>query len=279
MADISMRRALTGGFAVIRAAPLLVASYIAIGIAVPLLLFSIHAGSNFRTFYALIAFPGVSVRTAGSALTIASLFALTGVGLTCVAFAAWNALLSDSRDGYAGEIMYGVVGGLIGSLTSAVIYVGAQLPFSLVAIPLGFLARSAQGGPVATYALPVIQFVSFATLVWVNARLCLSGPVMAATGSVNPVIGLAQSWQLTAPCQWRVLALLLPFQIAAFLALIAIIALGVYLVEGSSDFGWQDWVVTAAWTSAGMGFMLLFLIVSIGLCRELMPRTNASIFD
>lgn len=277
MSEISVRRALAQGWGTLRSAPGLTAAYVGIGLAVPFLLFSIHSGSNFRTFYALAVSSGVSVRDPGSALTIVSLFVLTGVGLTCVAFAAWNALLSESRDGFAGEVMYGVVGGLIASLTSALIYMAIMLPFAVVAVLFGMVLGST--GTPALIAVPVIQLVSIGALLFINARFCMAGPAMAATGSINPLSGLAQSWRLTAPAQWRILLLLLPLQVGGWLLIVGVVALGIALVEGTSDFGWQDRVITAAWMGAAALLMGLFLLVSIGLYRELAPRSDAGIFD
>ena len=276
MRDISISRAWTQGVALLFADKRLTATYLAMTVVIPFLLFSIHDGSNFRTFYALLADAGVFAASASTPWTILSLFLFSVIGLGSVAFAAWNAMLVPSRDGVIGEVMYGLVAGLISTVIAGAIYLGINLPFAVINMAL---SRLVQAGSVSLAAIGIVGLVNLFALLWLAARLSMTGPAMAAAGSLNPFPAMARSWRMTAPAQWRVFAFLLLFQIGGFLLIVGFIAGASALVFGTSNFGWQDTVITIGWIAVELILMTLFLIVSAGLYQELAGETDVTVFE
>jgi hypothetical protein len=280
MSDFSISGAWNHGTAMLAAVKRTTFGYLGLALLIPFLIFSIHDGSNFRTFFALVVSSGVSVASAETPWTILSLFVLSAIGIGSIVLAAWNAMLSASRDGPVGEIMYGLVAGLICAFVGLVIYIALSIPFAV----LLFVVTMAVGGS-AEYSIAigvvtlVLQLLSTLTFAWLCARLCLAGPAMASAGSLNPFAALATSWRLTGRAQWRIFFVMLAAQIVAFLLLVAIIALGAILIQGTYDFGWQDSVISIAWVVVEAILVLMLLVVPMGLYRELAPQTDTSVFE
>lgn len=277
MRTISMRRAWSLGVDTLFADKKLAATYLVMAIIIPLLFFSVHDLSNFRAFYALATDSRVFVATTGSIWTIASLFLFSLIALNAVAMAAWNAMLASSRDGVIGEVMYGLIAGIISFFVAAIIYVAINLPFSLINLVVGMAAGAGTVATISTTA--VVGLANLALLLWFNARLSMTGPTMAAMGSLNPFPAMVQSWQITGQAQWRVIALLFVCQIIGFVALTMFLTGAVLLIQDTYDYGWQDRVITAGWLIVELGLAALFLIVSTGLYLELTDRVDAAVFE
>ena len=258
--------------------------YLGLALLIPFLLFSIHDQSNFRTFYALAVSDAVSVRTAETPWTILSLFLLSAMGIGCIVFAAWNAMLADSRDGPIGEIMSGLVAGIISTFVATGIYMAISIPFGIMMVGL-VLAIGGGNPPTASLVAGIglatiaIQLANLLAFTWACSRFCLSGPAMAATGSLNPFAGLATSWRLTAKAPWRIFFLMLAMQVGVFILTVIIVAVGVALVEGTYDFGWQDSVISLMTIGALAICVLLLMMVPMGLYSQLTGSTDSSIFD
>lgn len=272
-----MRRAWTLGVDSLFADKKLAATYLAMAIIIPFLFFSVHDLSNFRAFYALATDSRVYVASDGTVWTIFSLFLFSLIALNAVALAAWNAMLASSRDGVIGEVMYGLIAGIINFAVAFVIYVAINLPFSMINLVVGMAA----GGniPVTLSVMAAVGLANLALLLWLNARLSMTGPVMAAAGSLNPFPAMVESWRMTAPAQWRVIALLLLCQLAGLFALTLFLTGAVLLIQGTYDFGWQDRVITVAWMLVELALATLFLIVSTGLYLELADTVDAAVFE
>lgn len=261
----------------------LAATYLAMAIILPFLLFSIHDGSNFRTFLALLTDWRVASASSETPWTILSLFLFSAIALGSVAMACWNAILTPSRDGVIGEVMFGFVAGLICTFVAALIYIAINLPAMIGQVVLAMAVSDMPASPAqfaVNRAVAVgIAMITLGFFLWVNARLCMTGPVMAAAGSLNPFPALARSWRLTAPAQWRILFFLLLFQIISFAILFAFVVGATMLMRGTADFGWQDRAISIGWIAVELTVMTLFLIVSTGLYRALVGETDISVFE
>jgi hypothetical protein len=287
MQDISIRNAWNQGVALLFGDWKTAATYLAMAIVIPFLLFSIHDGSNFRTFMALTVDQGVFAASAETPWTILSLFLFSTIALGSVAFAWWNAVLPASRDGVVGEVMYGLAAGLICTFVSVMIYLLINLPIAIATVFVVQIMSAAAGTATATPAtaitgsvgLMLLNFAQLLLLLWVSARLSMTGPAMAATGSINPFAALARSWRLTGQAQWRIFFYLLLFQAIGFVALVVFVSAAAGLVSGTYDFGWQDRAITIGWMLLECALMALFLIVSGGLYRELANDTDISAFE
>lgn len=284
MSDFSISGAWNHGTAILAADRRTTFGYLGLALLIPFLVFSIHEGSNFRTFYALVVSSGVSVASAGTPWTILSLFVISAVAIGSIVLAAWNAMLSASRDGPVGEIMYGLVAGLVCAVVATMIYILISIPFGIVQVGTAYILGDnvqpeqsmVMGAAVTVMA---IQIASTLTFTWLCARLCLAGPAMASAGSLNPFAALATSWRLTARAQWRVFFVMLAAQVIAFLLFVAIIASGAVLIEGTYDFGWQDSVISVVWVAVEATLVLMLLVVPMGLYCELAPSTDTSVFE
>lgn len=284
MRGISMRNAWNQGVALLFGDWKTAATYLVLALLIPFLLFSIHDGSNFRTFFALATDWRVMTASAGTPWTILSLFLFSTIAYVGVSFAWWNAVLPASRDGVIGEVMYGLVAALISTIVAVVIYLLINLPIAFVTVfVVGFMSGFGPGSvAVATtgsLGLLLLNFAQLLLLLWVAARLSMTGPAMAATGSLNPFPALARSWRLTGQAQWRIFFYLLLFQVIGFIALIVFVSAAAGLITGTYDFGWQDRVITLGWMLTELVLIALFLIVSGGLYRELANDTDVSAFE
>lgn len=284
MHRISMRNAWSQGLALLADDKKTAATYLAMAVIIPFLLFSIHDGSNFRTFFALIVDQGVFVASSETPWTILSLFLFSGIAYVSVAFAWWNAVLPASRDGVIGEVMYGLVSGLISTFVAAVIYLLINLPFMIVALVAFSLfagngGSQAVGGIAGGGTLLAMNFLQLALLLWVASRLSMTGPAMAATGSLNPFPALARSWRMTGQAQWRIFFYLLLFQLVGYVAIGVFLGVAGVLIQGTYDFGWQDRMITIGWMLFESVFMALFLAISGGLYRELANDTDVTAFE
>lgn len=276
--------ALSIGFGTLTANPRIVLPYLALAAILPFMVFGFFPQASMRNFLALTVNPGTYLAD-GSPLTIVSIFLVAGFTIAAVLFAAWQALLSESRDGMVGELMYGFVAALLSMLVAVVIYilwsvlftiafgaVGAFMGISLALTDPGNAARLGAVTIMVTLALML-------PLLWLNARLCLAGPAMAASGSINPFAGLAQSWRMTGPAQWRILFYLLAFQILGFALVIGVFAGTTALIVASDGTSWHDRAVTGAWLLTTLALVALFIAVPLGLYRALRSDVDVTVFD
>lgn len=282
--DFKLADALSIGFGTLTANPRIVLPYLAMAVILPFMVFSFFPQASMRNFLALTVNPGTYL-VDGSPLTILSIFLVAGFTIAAALFAAWQALLAESRDGMVGELMFGFVAALLSMLVTVVIYVMWSILFSLAfaavgaASGMGFAptdpASMARLGAISV----LIMLVALAPLLWLNARLCLAGPAMAASGSINPFAGLAQSWRMTAPAQWRILFYLLAFQILGFALVMGVFVGTTALIVGSDGTSWHDRAVTGAWLLTTLALVALFIAVPLGLYRALRSDVDSTVFD
>lgn len=281
--EFRLADALSIGFRTLTANPRIVLPYLALSAILPFFVFSAFPQASMRNFLALSVNPGTYL-VDGSPLTIISIFLVAGFSIAAMLFAAWQALLAESRDGLVGEIMYGVVAALLALLVAMVIYMAWSIVITLVMGAVGgfYAVGASAGAPVnpQQVGLTVISLMLllYLPMLWLNARLCLAGPAMASTGSINPFSGLAQSWRATGRAQWRILFYLLAFQILGFALLVGVFAGTTALIVGSDGTGWHDTVVTVAWLVTTVIIVSLYIAVPLGLWRALQSEVDSDIF-
>ena len=277
--DFKLADALSIGFRSLSGNPRIVLPYLAMAVILPFMVFGFFPQASMRNFLALTVNQGTYL-VDGSPLTILSIFLVAGFTIAAVLFAAWQALLSESRDGMVGELMYGFVAALLAMVVAVVIY---GIWSSLLAFPIVVAARlsmagiTADEGQIGLAAVALMMLLS-PTLLWLNARLCLAGPAMAVSGSINPFAGLTQSWRMTAPVQWRILFYLLAFQILGLALVVGVFVGTTALIVGSDGTGWHDRAVTGAWLMTTLALVALFIAVPLGLYRALRSEVDSDVF-
>ena len=281
--DFKLADALSIGFRSLSANPRIILPYLALAVILPFMVFSFFPQASMRNFLALTVNSSTYL-VDGSPWTILSIFLVAGFTIAAVLFAAWQALLAESRDGMVGELMFGFVAALLSMLVAVMIYLVWSILIALVIGAVsGFYAVGASAGEpvdpqqVGATTLILVLLLSI-PLLWLNARLSLAGPAMAASGSINPFAGLAQSWRMTAPAQWRILFYLLAFQILGLALVVGVFVGTTALIVGSDGTGWHDRAVTGAWLITTLALVALFVAVPLGLYRALRSEVDSDVF-
>jgi len=197
-------------------------------IAVGALLF----GSTFAALSSASASGNPAVMTdmmAGGLGMIFLMYIVLGALALAAYFASWRLALSRGSDNFGGALVYGLKASLPSLLAIIVIYIVFVIILFLIMLPFGFAFQGiasgqSLGGAGAFVILSSLLMICL--FLFLYARLGLSGPIMSARGSINPVQGLADSWKLTAGNSLRLmvyifivnLVLVVAFLLIAFLA-------------------------------------------------------------
>ena len=276
MSSFSMGEAWAAGRAAVTDNGPTIAIYTAMATIIPILVFSIFPETSTRTFLAMTLNNNVYYSDE-TPRTIAGLFVIASFAFGTILFGCWSAVLAASRDGLIIELMNGAVANLLSMIVATGVYVAMLVPVAII-VGVIFAASGGGNGP-PTVLVQIVPTLMMIPMLWLNARLCLAGPAMVDSGSINPFAGLAQSWRLTAPCQWRVLFYLLIFQIISYAALIGIFAGATALILGSDGTSWHDYGVTAAWMVFLAMTFLTLIILPVGIYRTVRPQSRIDIFE
>ena len=198
------------------------ALYLALGALVPYLL---HAGEPTLSLRALIAVIAGGGYFGGSLAGPLYLVAIIAVLWTAAQFALWNALLPDLRDGPISEIMYALVAGVAFLVCYLVVsFLIALVPGAALGMALAPLRLSGSDGAVAASGLQLL--VNLGLGAFIGSRLWLTGPIMAAAGSMNPMPALVESWRRTAPSRGKLFLLYFLLQLVAGIVFIGLFVAG-----------------------------------------------------
>jgi hypothetical protein len=251
------------------------ALYLAFGVLVPFLLHSSEPAISLRALVAVTAGSGFF---GGSLTGPMYLFAIMGVVWTAAQFALWNALLPDLREGPIGEIMYGLVAGFAFLICYLVItFLIALVPAAALGFALAPVTLSGPGGAMAASGIQTI--VNLAITAFVGSRLWLTGPIMAAAGSMNPVPALMQSWRRTGPARGKLFLLY-------FLLLIigGLVAAGMFVGHTAIIFadpraeGYGETAMAAGWLVFWLAMFIVQTILAAGLYRASSEGAAAEVF-
>lgn len=185
------------------------ALYLALGVLVPYLL---HAGEPTLSLRALVAVIANGGYFGGSLAGPLYLIAIVAVLWTAAQFALWNALLTDLRDGPISEIMYALVAGVAFLVCYFVAsFLIAILPGLALGLALVPLRLAGSDGVLVAAGLQAL--VNLGLGAFIGSRLWLAGPIMAQSGSMNPVPALVESWRRTRTTRAKLFFLYLGVQI------------------------------------------------------------------
>lgn len=169
-------------------------------------------------------------------------------------FASWRIGFSDGDEPLGGAIAYGMIAalpvlllviaaGIILVLVAFLVFGGAFLPMLMGGQPSQ--AATATTGILMLLLIPL--FLLF--LVWLGARLCCMGPVMADRRSFNVLTGLNESWQMTAASQWKIFGYFLLIGLAMivlFVVLGAVVGLSMFAGGGAPSTGSMIGIIVGA---------------------------------
>ncbi len=119
------------------------------------------------------------------------------------------------RDSMADALLYGVKSAL--AILLLVFAASLVIGLGLVAVGAVFVGGlAAAGSGMGSIGIALLLVLAVLLLVlWLYVRTSLTGVTMADAGSINPVYGIVQSWRLTAPNQWSILAYILVLIVTA----------------------------------------------------------------
>jgi hypothetical protein len=275
--QISLRQAWAEGLALLSHHRWVLLLYAVLGAAIPFLLLESEPIFNLRTLIAMAADPW-AVSIGGSIKGPLYLLAIVTVILIGAMFAAWNALLTDIREGVSSEIMFGLVAGTAYLITTIIFYIIVGV---LMTLPF-MLAFGVQGAVAAPpWVQAFRQILSMVVSSWLSARFCLVGPVMAARGSLEPVSAWFESWRRTGSAQVRLFLFYLGFNILVALLVGAFAGLHVYVIlDNAQAMGTpQETAMSVGWALLGMLLFLLYVLIPAALFRASEPGASTEVFE
>ncbi len=249
-------------------------AYMLLGVVLPFLLLASEPVLSMDAILALAIAPD-DFRLTGSIVGPLYLLGICAALLCGAMLALWNALLAEIREGYVSEIMYGMVAGAAYLIAGLLFYylVGflLALPFRLT---VGMDVARAEGTPIAIARQILLAIIS----AWINARLCLIGPMMAAGGRLEPVTAFAESWRRTAPPQWRLFALYITLNIVVAAAVTLLILLHSYLILGGEEMRPAAMAMSSGWLLFWCAWFAAVTLIPAGLYRASQSGGGAEAF-
>ncbi|MDZ3831407.1 MAG: hypothetical protein U0S50_06275 [Sphingopyxis sp.] len=200
-------------------------------------------------------------------------------------FASWRIGLTDGAEPIGGALAFGVVASLpvlllglalalVFGLVFVLIFGGAMLPMLMGGGTPGEGALASMGLMVLVL-VPAMLFL----FVWLAARFCCTGPIMADRRTYNVLTGLGESWRLTAASQWKLCAYFVLLGVVMFvmLGIVGMIA-GVSMVAGGASTGGIMTGVVIGSLLVGIPMAFLQVGVPAGIYRALGGDNPAAAF-
>lgn len=254
---------------------------IGVGIVVPLVLqFALGGG-------AAMADP-MSFAAGGGVATMGALAILLGlvnyILQTGSYFASWRIGLTNGAEPVGSALAFGFIAALPTLLLAiVVVLVFGVIGFLIFGSALApMMMGSASSGAAASSGvlLLLLMPIFLLFLLWVAARFCCTGPVMADRRTFNVLTGLGESWRMTAVSQWKIFAYFLLLVIALiviFLIMGMIVGVSMFAGGGAPGGGAIIGVIIGALL---LGIPIAYLQVGIpaGIYRALGGRTQADVF-
>lgn len=250
------------------------AVYVVMGVVLPFLLLSSEPIFSLRTVMAIAADPW-TYRVTGSIAGPLYMLGIVVVIVSGALLAAWTAILAELREGYLGEIMAGLVGGVGFLLVS--LLVNLVIGFILAAIIFTTVGIDAWNAQPLWVQYPLRLFGWIATS-WLQARFCLAGPIMGAEGKIEPVSAFVRSWRQTRPAQGRLFALVFAFNLGSGVVVGLLIMLHGYLIVSGEPGSLAEMLMSGAWLIFWGLYFAIIVLVPAGLLRAAQPRDVADVF-
>lgn len=200
-------------------------------------------------------------------------------------FASWRMGLAPGEESIGSAIGYGVVAALPVLLVSLafVLVLGIVLGvvFGASIVPLimsGGTPTNAQAAGAGISMLVGLPFFLVFVL-WLAARFCCMGPVMADQRTYNPITGLTGSWRMTGASQWKLMGYFVLIFIV-FLIISAIVGMvaGVSMMAGAQPGGAGFGLTMILGSVIGIPLAYFYVAVPAGIYRALGGGAAADVF-
>ena len=251
---------------------------IGIGIFVPLVLQFVLGGGAMMT-------DPMSFATGGGVAAMGGLMMLTSlvnyILQTGSYFASWRIGLSNGSEPLGSALSFG----LIAALPALLLLIVVVLVLVLIGFVVfgGALAPMMMGGEPSAGAsglMLLLMLLFFLFVIWLAARFCCTGPVMADQRTYNILTGLGESWLMTATSQWKIFAYFLLIGVALTVLLMILgMIVGVSMLAGGGTPGVGSIfgiVIGALLLSIPMAYLQVG--VPAGIYRALGGRSQADVF-
>lgn len=255
---------------------------IGVGIVIPLILqFALGGGAAMTDPMAFAAAGGGAAM--GGMMILLSL--INYVLQTGSYFASWRIGLTNGAEPVGQALVYGFIASLPVLALSIVLLIVLVILMMLIfgsAIMAGFTgatpdpAALASRGALALVMIPLL----FLFFVWLAARFCCSGPIMADQRSYNIISALGESWRMTAVSQWKIFGYFILLGIALFVILMILGA-----IVGVSMFAGGGMPSTGSFIGIMVGALLLSIPMAylqvgipVGIYRALGPTKASDVF-
>jgi hypothetical protein len=251
------------------------ALYLALGVLLPYLL---HAGEPTLSLRALVAVVAGGGFFGGSLAGPLYLAAIIAVLWTAAQFALWNALLPDLREGPISEIMYALVAGVAYLVCYFVVsFLVALLPGIGLGLALAPLRLSGSDGALVAAGLQALVNLGLSS--FIGSRFWMAGPIMAATGSMNPIPALVESWRRTAPSWGKLLMVYFLISTLATLAFVGLFVAGsaVILADPQAE-GWGETAMAGVWLVFWLIVFAVQALLAAGMYLASLRETDAQVF-
>lgn len=180
---------------------------IGVGIFIPLILqFALGGGTAMMDPASIAAGSGIAA-LGGMAILLSLLSYVLQTGSY---FASWRVGLTNGGESVGTALGYGIVAALpILALTFAVAIVAAIIAFIFFGSALMAMMSGQAPSPESamTTGIMMLLFIPLILILalWLAARFCCVGPVMADRRSYNVIGALGESWRMTAASQWKIM--------------------------------------------------------------------------
>ncbi|KTE10775.1 glycerophosphoryl diester phosphodiesterase membrane domain-containing protein [Sphingopyxis sp. H115] len=149
-------------------------------------------------------------------------------------FASWRMGLSNGSETLGSALGFGFIAALPTLLLMiAVVLVLVLIGFVVFGSALAPLAMGGQPGAGTSAIMLLLMLLFFLFLIWLAARFCCTGPVMADQRTFNVLTGLGESWKMTAASQWKIFGYFILLGIALFVVFLILgMIVGVSMFAG-----------------------------------------------
>lgn len=256
---------------------------IGVGIVVPTLLQILMGGGAAALDPATLASGADALAALGASVFLLGLIAF--VIQTGSYFASWRMGLAPGQESIGTALGYG----LVAALPVLLVFIGFILVFGIVfgvlfggaMIPLLMGGGGSVDGAAGSLGMMLLAFpLIIVFTLWLSARFCVMGPIMAAGRSFNPIPALAGSWRMTAASQWKLMGyFFLLFIVAMVLMMVLSIVFGISMLAGAAEPGGGS-IAMLTIMSALIGIPIAYLYVGIpaGIYKALGGGDTSDVF-